>query len=268
MNAVCPAEILRVQHNAVAPDSDFLAEETPVALVYNGISHVVLMATPQDLPALALGFSLSEGILENARQLYDFSEEISEDGILLHMEIPAARFARLKERRRFLGGRTGCGLCGLESLAAVKPAVRTVAHTGKIPLHDIQAALAAFAAHQPLRAQTGAVHGAAWAQNGKITALFEDIGRHNALDKLIGHLAAEHTDFSAGFALISSRAGYEMVVKTAAAGIGCLAAVSAPSAAAVRLADTANLTLVGFARDARQNIYTHPENLIFPPDAA
>lgn len=239
--------------------TDAVAEETAVALVYNGISHVVMMCTPQHLHELALGFSLSEGILTRAAECYDIQTESTADGIAVHLEIAAARFAALKERRRSINGRTGCGLCGIDSLAAAVPAVSAVIRNNTIQAAHIGSALAAFDQAQILRQQTGSLHAAAWVEQGHIQAAFEDVGRHNALDKLLGHLAAQHTDPTQGFILVSSRASYEMVAKTAALGIGCLVAVSAPTALAVRIAEQAGITLVGYARRERQTVYTHPQ---------
>lgn len=241
---------------------DCVSTEIPVALVYNGITHVVLMATPQNLPELALGFSLTEGIIDSASQIYDI--ELSEDpnGLVMNIDLAAAAFQSLKKRRRNMSGRTGCGLCGLDSLAAVKPDMPPVKRGTVLDLSAVRRALACFDDGQILRAQTGSVHGVAWAdRQGQIQATFEDVGRHNALDKLIGWGMKHASDWQQGFALLSSRASFEMVVKSAAAGIGCVVAVSAPTTYAIDLAEEANMTLIGFARAHRQVIYTHPEFL-------
>ncbi|MDO4641570.1 MAG: formate dehydrogenase accessory sulfurtransferase FdhD [Neisseria sp.] len=249
--------ILRLQQGRLTETEDHIAEEAMVALVYNGISHVVLMATPQDLPELALGFSLSEGILQTPAQLYGIEIQESCNGFSVHMEIAAARFTALKTRRRNMSGRTGCGLCGIDSLAAAMPDIRVVGRGSVIEASHIEQALGQLDDRQPLRGLTGATHSAAWVENGRIVCLFEDVGRHNALDKLIGHLMKSQYDLSEGFVIVSSRASYEMVAKTAACGIGCLVAVSAPTALAIDLAEKANLTLIGFARPDRQTVYTH-----------
>ncbi|MCP1659735.1 formate dehydrogenase accessory sulfurtransferase FdhD [Neisseria perflava] len=251
--------VYRTCGNSLRPDDDILAEETAVALVYNGITHVVLMATPQDLAELALGFSLSEGILHHASELYDIEVQPACDGIEVQMEIASARFQALKERRRNMTGRTGCGLCGIDSLAAVKPNLSPVARHRRFSITEIQTALADFDHHQPLRKSVGSVHGVAWVADGKITAAFEDVGRHNALDKLIGFGTRHQIDWQQGFLLISSRASYEMVAKAAAAGIGCIVAVSAPTALAVRLAEQAGMTLIGFAKPQKFNVYSCSE---------
>lgn len=251
-----------VKDTSCRQQDDCVSTEMPVALVYNGISHVVLMATPQDLPELALGFSLTEGIIDSASQIYDI--ELGEDpnGLVVNIDLAASAFQSLKGRRRNMSGRTGCGLCGLDSLAAVKPTLSPITRGAALNLSAIRHALAHFDDGQVLRAQTGSVHGVAWADGqGQIQATFEDVGRHNALDKLIGWGMQRDLNWQHGFVLVSSRASFEMVVKSAVAGIGCVVAVSAPTTYAIDLADEANITLVGFARAQRQVIYTHPELL-------
>ncbi len=241
-----------------APGPDLVAEEVPVAMVYNGISHAVMMASPCDLEDFALGFSLTEGILDRPDQLFQLDVVTVEDGISIEMHIAGERFARLREQRRNMTGRTGCGLCGTESLAhAVRAIPRVPVH--RVPGDDlVQEALRNLRNHQPLQKQTGATHGAAWCDSqGRIGLAREDVGRHNALDKLIGARIREHGDtaFDDGFALISSRASFEMVQKSASVGIPCLVAVSAATALAVREARKAGMTLIGFARPGRHVIY-------------
>lgn len=237
---------------------DALALEVPVALVYNGISHAVMMASPADLEEFALGFSLSEGILAHPHECYDLEVKEEGRGLAVHLHIAGQRLAALKARRRNLAGRTGCGLCGTEALEqAIRPIPRVTAPS----LGDaaIQRALAHLAEHQALQALTGACHGAAWCDGqGRIQLVREDVGRHNALDKLIGALARRGGPTPDGFALVSSRASYEMVHKSASAGIGALVAVSAATALAVEQARAADLLLVGFARPGRHLIYHRP----------
>ncbi|WP_148861399.1 formate dehydrogenase accessory sulfurtransferase FdhD [Marinobacter fonticola] len=235
---------------------DVVAEECPVAMVYNGISHAVMMASPVDLEDFALGFSLTETIVCSLDEVYDLEMHHGPDGVTVEMTIATERLFALKEQRRNMAGRTGCGLCGTESLAH---AIRKIPKVGPHPTvsdHAIQVALKSLRQHQPLQAQTGATHAAAWCDvDGSIIAVREDVGRHNALDKLVGyHLHAGHT-FENGFALISSRASFEMVQKSATVGIGCLAAVSAPTGLAIREARKAGMTLIGFARPGRHVIY-------------
>lgn len=252
-------QVWRMQAPLLNQQADLLAEEVPIALVYNGISHVVLMATPQYVRELALGFSLSEGILQHASQLYGIELETTEQGISAHLEVASSCFYELKARRRSMSGRTGCGLCGIDSLAAAQPHIAPVARQAQVGAGQIRQALLAFDEAQPLRRQTGSLHSAAWVKNGEIQALYEDVGRHNALDKLIGYLALNQVDTQDGFALISSRASYEMVAKSAMAGIGCIVAVSAPTALTVQLAQECGQTLIAFARPQQQTIYTYPE---------
>lgn len=253
--------VYRTDSNGLREEHDVLAEETAIALVYNGITHVVLMATPKDLEALALGFSLSEGILHKPSECYDIEINEACNGIEVHLDIASSRFQALKERRRNMTGRTGCGLCGVDSLTAVQPELSPVTRSHAVTINEVQTALTEFDQHQPLRQQVGSVHGVAWVENGHIQSVFEDVGRHNALDKLLGHGTREHYDWQCGFVLISSRASYEMVAKAAALGIGCLVAVSAPTALAVRLAEKAGITLIGFARKHQFTVYTHPQYL-------
>jgi len=242
---------------------DWVAEEVPVALEYNGISHAVMLATPLDLEDFALGFSLSEGLLDDAHELYSIEEEHGELGITLRLQVASAAFARLKERRRTLTGRTGCGLCGTESLDHVSRALPALVPRGA-PLQRgaIARAMGQFRDLQTLQQATGAVHAAAWCSaDGEVGWLREDVGRHNALDKLIGALARNHVDAPAGFIAVTSRASFEMVQKTAMAGVSLLAAVSAPTSFAVATAQRARMTLVGFARQHDLVVYCHPERL-------
>ncbi|MBF57977.1 formate dehydrogenase accessory sulfurtransferase FdhD [Halomonas sp. FeN2] len=237
---------------------DLLALERPVAMVYNGISHAVMMASPTDLEDFALGFSLSEGILANITECYDLDIHEAPQGLTVHLTIATQRMAELKQRRRSLTGRTGCGLCGTEAL---EQAIRPIPNVIAPPLSDaaIQRSLQELSAHQPLQAATGASHGAAWCDAwGNIKQLREDVGRHNALDKLIGALAREALPLGEGFALVTSRASYEMVHKCASAGIGALVAVSAATALAVEQAQASGLLLAGFARPGRHLIYHRP----------
>jgi len=242
---------------------DAVAAETAVALSYNGLSHVVMMMTPADLEDFALGFSLTEGIVERPGQIYDIALHARGHGLEVAITLGNERLQRLKDHRRNLAGRTGCGLCGAESLEqAVRP-VAPVSCTDRIAATAIQRALSALDDAQPLQRATGAAHGAAWcAADGSILLAREDVGRHNALDKLIGALARAREPRGAGFALVSSRASYEMVSKTAHAGIGVLVSVSAPTTLAVRMAEEAGLTLVAFARARRLSVYSGAERIV------
>ena len=255
--------VLRYRESSPQTMQDALAEESPVALVYNGISHAVMMATPCNLEAFATGFSLSEGIVDHAAQLYDISVQTQAQGIELHMAIAGERFAALKDRRRQMAGRSGCGLCGLESLQALDLDIAPLEHALPLRRTAILAALERLPQQQTLNAQTGALHVAAWASPaGELTHAMEDVGRHNALDKLIGALALDRVDTTAGWALMSSRASYELVQKCARARISLLATVSAPTAMAVRVAQRAGICLVGFVRASGLVVYTFPERVL------
>jgi FdhD protein len=252
----------RVRGGAVFAVPDWIADEVPVALEFNGVSHAVMLATPLDLEDFALGFSLSEGILENAHELYAVEEVHSALGITLQLQVASSAFARLKDRRRSLAGRTGCGLCGTESLAQVTCPLPVLRDTVRLSRQAISRAMAQFASLQTLQQATGAVHAAAWSSaSGEVQWLREDVGRHNALDKLIGALVRNDVDAASGFIAVTSRASFEMVQKTATAGVPLLAAVSAPTSFAVTTAQRARMTLVGFAREQGLVVYSHPERL-------
>jgi FdhD protein len=243
-----PAQVKRWCNAAFSQHSDWLAEEVPIALVFNGISHAVMLASPTDLEDFALGFALAEGIVQTAQQVFGIDVQPVANGIEVQIQIAAADEALLKERRRSLAGRTGCGLCGTDSLAQLKrpaPSVPTMA----VETAAIARAQRALAQQQPLQQITGAAHAAAWCSTaGDLLCVREDIGRHNALDKLLGALHQQAIHSREGFVCITSRASYEMVQKAAVLGTGVLAAVSAPTAMAVQTALHCNLALAGFAR--------------------
>lgn len=238
---------------------DDIALEVPVALVYNCVSHAVMMTTPTDLEDFALGFSLSEEILQDPSEIDDvLCINEGKMGFTVHMQISQARLADLKARRRNMTGRTGCGLCGTESL---KQAIRQISPVKAVEINDnaIQKALTVLPNYQPLQLSTGATHAAAWCDlEGNILLAREDVGRHNALDKLIGALVKKGLDRAQGFAFVTSRASYEMVQKCCSVGIGGLVAVSAPTLLAIEQAKEAGMMLVGFARNGRHVIYNNP----------
>lgn len=253
---------VRYRDGQYAETSDCLAEEVPVALEYNGLSHAVMLATPGDLEDFALGFSLTEGIIAQASELYGCEVWPQTDGIRLAIEIAGECFHGLKEKRRNLTGRTGCGICGTESLEYAFRQPQQVNSSASFTSAQLHAGFSVMEGMQVLRKKTGATHAAAWMDAaGRITLVREDVGRHNALDKLIGALVKQQAMLSSGAVLVTSRASYEMVQKCMSAGIGILAAVSAPTALAVRMADKANLTLAGFVRENSHTVYTHPERL-------
>lgn len=243
---------------------DRIAEEMPIAMLYNGVSFAVMMTTPADLEDFALGFSLTEGLIDSPGQLLAVERSDLLEGIQLAMTVaPGTAAARLDGRReRLLPGRGSCGICGTRDLedAIRQPSpviVRPTFRSGAL-----ERALAALSRHQPMNAATGAVHAAAWADaDGRIMLAREDVGRHNALDKLIGAMARAGVAPDSGMLLLTSRASYEMVAKAAAAGIGLMAAISAPTALAIELARSAGICLIGFARPGSHNVYAHPERL-------
>lgn len=251
---------------AASPDagirSDRIATEVPVALTYNRMSHVVMMATPADLEDFALGFSLTEGLIGGVEDLVATRVVPREGGIEVAMTISEAWFDRLSTQRRNMAGRTGCGLCGAETIQQALRYPAPVRLSIRVSHAALQHAIGQLAKHQPLQGETGATHGAAWCSlAGDVLRVREDVGRHNALDKLIGSLFRDGFDPATGFVFVSSRASYEMVYKTAAAGIELIMAVSAPTTLAVDFALRSGVTLVGFARPGRHNVYTFPERL-------
>lgn len=258
------ASVVRVRGGTTesATQIDRVAEETPIALEYNGISHATMLASPADLEDFALGFSLTEGIIDRPTDVRGIDVVPQHNGIVVQIEISSACEVRLKERRRAMAGRTGCGLCGVETLPEVLREVAPVPDASPIAISAILRAMRAMRANQTLHDITGATHAAAWADtDGQVHMVREDVGRHNALDKLIGALARRDAPSRQGLALVSSRASFEMVQKCAAAGIGILAAVSAPTALAVRLAQNSNVALLGFVRNADATIYSHAERI-------
>ncbi len=243
-------------------ERDNLVVEIPVALEFNGISHAVMLATPCDLESFALGFSLSEGIIENHAEFFGAEVEESALGITVHCDISSAAFLRLKQRRRNLTGRTGCGLCGVESLQQVIRDLPRVPQLAPLSINAMRAALKELATLQPLNHLTGGMHAAAWSDaQGRLKLVCEDVGRHNALDKLIGLMTQYGVDFQQGFLLITSRASVEMVQKAATVGISHLIAISAPTSLAVQTANDVGMTLIAFARGNNFVVYAHGENI-------
>jgi FdhD protein len=241
---------------------DQVAAEVPLALTYNKRSHVVMMVTPTDLEDFALGFSLTEGIISQVSDISETRIIPREAGLEAAITVSEGCFRKLDAQRRNLVGRTGCGLCGAESLEQAVRFPAVVSSEVSISHAAIQTAISSMQDHQPLQAVTGAVHGAAWCNlAGKVLALREDVGRHNALDKLIGYLARKNFDSRQGFVLVSSRASYEMVYKVAAVGIELLVAVSAATTLAVDFAHRSGVTLVGFGRPGRHNVYTFGQRI-------
>jgi FdhD protein len=238
-------------------------EETAVALTYNGGTYAVMMGTPQDLRDFAVGFSLSEGIVQSPEDIDSLDIVHLDDGIELRMWLKQSRADRLNERRRHIAGPTGCGICGIDSIAeAVRPAA-IVAKGRSFSPQQITAAMQSIPSLQQINIETRAVHAAAfWTPARGIVALREDVGRHNALDKLAGALAQHRISASEGMVLLTSRVSVEMVQKTAAMGAPLMVAVSAPTALAVRMADAAGITLAAVARADGFEVFTHPGRII------
>jgi formate dehydrogenase accessory protein FdhD len=265
----------RPAHRLTADRSESLdeivAEERAVALVYNGISHAVMMATPCDLEDFARGFSLTERIVEKASEIYDIEVEDVQvgsggRGIEVRLQIAAQRMAGLQERRRSLAGRTGCGLCGVDSLDAALRPVPAARVVGSVSRTAIERAMASLPGLQRINKLNGATHAAGWAlADGTLVAVREDVGRHNALDKLAGALAVSGGTGAAakagGFVVVTSRCSYEMVQKAAALGAVAIAAVSAPTSLAIETAEQAGLALVAFVREGRLTVYANAERI-------
>lgn len=244
---------------------DWLAEEVPVELRYNREVFAVMMVTPTDLEDFAYGFSLSEDRVTRASDILGVTVHPRLEGFVIDIDAPAAAAVENGDAR-LLPGRSGCGLCGNRHLEDVLRPLSPVADGPVLGPDALERALAVLVQHQPLNAGTGAVHAAAWASSdGDILRVREDVGRHNALDKLLGALCRDGTDLRGGFVLVTSRASYEMVTKAASFGVGLLAAISAPTALAVDLAHASNLTLVGFVRPGRHVVYSHPQRLPHAP---
>ncbi|MEQ1620077.1 MAG: formate dehydrogenase accessory sulfurtransferase FdhD [Methylococcales bacterium] len=256
----------RWQGSQHSQEYDFVAEEVPISLVYNGMPHVVMLATPTNLEEFALGFSITEGIIKHPTELLSTRIFNHANGIEVQIKIPEERFQCISEKGKNLTGRTGCGLCGASTLKQAIRQPSPVHGNLQLSCQDLISALSEVKQKQKLNKITGSVHAAAWAIPGQgIIDLREDVGRHNALDKLIGLLLRTGKDLSAGFIIVTSRASYEMVQKTAFVGITLLAAISAPTGLAIRLANEAGLTLIGFARDDQHVIYAHPQRLTHNP---
>jgi FdhD protein len=252
-----------LKSGADEPEKDEIAEEAPIAFVYNGISHAVMLASPSDLEDFALGFSISEGIIKDKSDVYGIEVIHQSQGIELQIEIASENFRSLKDKRRNLLGRTGCGLCGAENLDQALRLPNIKIHQ-ILPIAEsaILSALQNLNSMQTLQKNTGATHACAWAnEKGEIIIVREDVGRHNALDKLIGAIKFKG-DLDKGFVVTTSRASYEMVQKTIMLGASTLIAISAPTGLAIRSALKYELCLIGFARAPHYVIYTYAERVL------
>ncbi|PIG07639.1 formate dehydrogenase accessory sulfurtransferase FdhD [Comamonas sp. 26] len=251
------------------PQERVLAAEVPIALVFNGISHAVMMGSPGDVEDFALGFALTEGIIDSAADCYSIEAQLVSataaglpegmDGQEVQLDIASRCFARLKDKRRSITGRTGCGVCGVESFAALDLSFDALpAHDwlARVDAATVLKAIDALPPHQILNAEAGAIHAAGWATlSGEITDVLEDVGRHNALDKLIGRLARTGRLGEAGFVVLSSRGSHELVRKCAKVGIAALATISAPTAMGVRMAELTGLRFWGLCRPPKAVLY-------------
>ncbi|HTV80879.1 MAG TPA: formate dehydrogenase accessory sulfurtransferase FdhD [Steroidobacteraceae bacterium] len=243
--------------------TDRVAEEVPVALLYNGEPHVVMLATPHDLADLARGFSLSEELVDAPQEIRGIEVATGPQSAEVRVAIAWERFPELLRRRRNLTGRTGCGLCGSETLEQTVRSEKVVGEGPTITAAQLHAAIEDMPARQLLNARTGSVHAAAWVVPGAgIACLREDVGRHNALDKTLGALVQAGTDLENGLMLVTSRASYEMVQKAATMGVTFMAAMSAPTSFAIRHAQRCGLTLVAFARRERHVVYANGRRLV------
>jgi FdhD protein len=240
-----------------------IPEETALALTYNGGTYAVMMGTPQDLRDFAVGFSLSEGIIQSPDDIDSLDIVDLDNGVELRMWLGQARADRMSERRRHIAGPTGCGLCGIDSIVeAVRPAAIVAVGRSFSP-QQIMTAMQGMPPLQPINIETRAVHAAGfWTPERGIAVLREDVGRHNALDKLAGAVARDGLSASEGMVLLTSRVSVEMVQKTAAMGAPLMVAVSAPTALAVRMADAAGITLVAIARADGFEVFTHPGRIV------
>jgi FdhD protein len=260
---VVTVEVDRWQDGVLSHVEDQVADEQPVAFRYHGVSHVVMLASPTDLEDLAVGFTLSEAIVRVPSEIRSVSVHVLEGSLEVHLDIAPERFSALLQRQRNLTGRTGCGMCGAETLEdAIRP-VPTLTSALSISSSMLHEALNALVDHQTLNARAGSIHAAAWVRpDDGVMLVREDVGRHNALDKLLGALVRRGEDLSRGYVLITSRASYEIVQKAATLGVAAVVAVSAPTAFAIRSAKEMGVTLVGFARPGRHVVYAHGERLI------
>ncbi|MES2177684.1 MAG: formate dehydrogenase accessory sulfurtransferase FdhD [Gemmatimonadota bacterium] len=252
---------LRIDGTTATDGAETVAEETPISLAYNGVSHAVMMATPDDLEDFAVGFSLTEGVVDSADALSSITVVRYSRGVELQIET-AVPLATAPGRRR-LSGRTGCGICGKQDVEDVLRALPRIDRPASFSAAAIARAMRELATRQPLNQATGAVHAAGWASaDGAVAFVREDVGRHNALDKLVGALARAPVRADEGFVVLTSRGSFELVQKAAVLGVPLLATVSAPTGLAIRMAHDAGMTLAGFARDSRVTVYTHHDRII------
>ncbi len=249
--------------DAYAMDGRIVPEETPIAFSYNGTTHAVMMATPADMEDFAVGFSLSEGIVSQIDEISEIAVEEHDEGVVIQIRLASEAGQELTDRRRRMAGPVGCGLCGIESIEqALKPVASVEKARLTLAPEEVSEAVKLLSALQPLHSETGAVHAAGFYLSGKgIVAAREDVGRHNALDKLAGALCRAGIDGNTGAVVITSRVSIEMVQKTAIVGASVLIAVSAPTALAIRTAEAAGMTLIALVRGDEFDIFTRPDRI-------
>ena len=251
----------RIRGNEADAEEAALAEEVPVALVYNQRPHVVMMCSPADFEDFAVGFTVTEEIA-SAAEVSRVDVARHSRGVEVSIEIPAEAALRLEARSRAISGRTGCGLCGVEAIDDAIRSPRPVVSDLRVSRQALWRAGHALDAHQPMNRETHAIHAAAWATaDGELRVVREDVGRHNALDKTLGALLRIGVDPGSGFLVLTSRASFELVQKAAVCGVPLVAAVSRPTGLAVRMAEAAGITLVGLLRGETANVYSHPDRV-------
>ncbi len=255
----------RWRRGVVTRERDWVAEEIPIAFVYHGVPHAVMLATPADLEDYAVGFTLTEGLVASPQEIRGVEVAATGESAEVRVSVVWERFSALLDRRRNLTGRTGCGLCGEETVEQAVRELKPVGSGVRLGAAELHQAISQLGSLQPINERTGSVHAAAWVVPGKgIQLVREDVGRHNALDKTIGAVVRRGADPAGGALLLTSRASFEMVQKSAAVGVTLIAAFSAPTAFAVRVAERAGVTLVAFAREHQHVVYTHPWRLELP----
>jgi len=264
-SSTAKASRIAVRAGVAMPGARALPEEVPVALSFGGTTQAVMMATPSDLEDFGIGFALTEAVIGAAADVASLDIVEADQGYDVQMRLVDDRQSALSARRRKMAGPVGCGLCGIES---IEEALRSLPDRDEVRLEisavDVAESVRSLSMHQKLRAETGAVHAAGFYQPGKgMVCVREDVGRHNALDKLIGAMARSGLNASGGAIVITSRVSVDMVQKAVIAGTGLLIAVSAPTALAVRTAEAAGLTLVGLARGADFEIFTRTNRITF-----
>ena len=268
MSDETPAPSVRVdclerRHDVTAPGTRVIPEETPIAFTYGGSTHAVMMATPADLDDFAIGFALTEGLIQSGEQAGDVEIVVSEQGIELRGWLKGGRQEAYAVRRRSMAGPTGCGLCGIESLEQATRALPKLDNSLRVAAGALIEAMDKLPSAQPINQETRCVHAAAfWNPSSSALIVREDVGRHNALDKLAGALARQGVAAPQGVVLMTSRVSVELVQKAAMIGVSVIAAVSAPTALAVRTAQACGMTLVAVMRGRDFEIFTRPERIL------